>query len=310
MVGYGSIEPQPPLIPSTVPPPNPERAFHHDVRALLVAQGFTEVYNYSFVSEEMARAFSMDPADHLAVVNPIAEDQGLMRISLVPRVWKNVLDNSRHFDSFRLFEIGNEIHKKAEGLPDEVDHLLAVIYAREGDGKAGLFELKRVAECLMPGLALKPAGPRPFEHPARVYEVGWRGTAVGRLFEMHPAMGEGRSALLDLDLRAIRQLGPVEKRYRPLRKFPSSAFDLSVIAGMRELAGDIERQLGVLAGENLESIEFIRQYSGPPLPENKQSISYRLTVYAADHTLTAEEVSAIRSRIIEGMKAAGYDLRV
>jgi phenylalanyl-tRNA synthetase beta chain len=310
MIGYGSIEPRPPLIPSTVPAPNPERAFHHDVRAMVAAQGFTEVYNYSFVSEEMAAAFSMDPAAHVAVLNPIAEDQSLLRTSLLPRVWKNILDNSRHYDSFQLFEIGYEIHKKAEGLPEEIDHLLAAIYARAGDGKHGLFELKRVAECLMPGLSVRPAPARSFEHPARVYEVSWRGQTVARLFEMHPSMGDGRSALLDVNLRAVRQLGPIEKRYRPLRKFPASAFDLSVIAGMRELAGDIERQLSALAGENLERIEFIRQYSGPPLPENKQSISFRLTVYAPDRTLTAEEVSAIRSRIIDGMKASGYELRI
>lgn len=48
----------------------------------------------------------------------------------------------------------------------------------------------------------------------------------------------------------------------------------------------------------------------PPLPEGKQSFSYRLTVYAADHTLSAKEVSAIRMRIIDGMKAAGYELRL
>lgn len=310
MIGYGAITPQAPLIPSTVLAPNEERLFHHDIRAAIVSQGFTEAYNYSFVNEGMVRAFSRDPADHIAVLNPIAEDQGLLRTSLVPRVCKNIQDNSRHFASFRLFEIGYEIHKKPEGLPDEVDHLVAAIHEREGDGKAGLFELKRVAECLMPGLELAPATPRPFEHPARAYAASWRGSPVARLFEMHPSMGEGRSALLDVNLQVVRQLGPIEKRYRPLQKFPTSAFDLSVITALRDLSGDIEKRLRALAGESLESLEFVRQYSGPPLPEGKQSLSYRLTVYSPGHTLTAEEVSAIRSRIIDGIEAAGYELRL
>ena len=59
-----------------------------------------------------------------------------------------------------------------------------------------------------------------------------------------------------------------------------------------------------------ESIEFVRQYSGPPLPEGKQSLSYRLTVFAPDHPLASEEVTDIRERIIEGMRVAGYELRV
>lgn len=310
MVGYDSITPQAPLIPSEVPPPNQVRSFHHDVRAVLVAQGFTEVYNYSFVSEETARRFGMDPAEHVAVLNPISSDQSLLRKSLIPGIWKNIQDNSRHLDSFRLFEIGYEIHKRSEGLPEEIDHLAAAIYEREGDGRSGLFELKRVAECLMPGAEVRPAAPRAFEHPARAWEVLWRGVALGRLFELHPSLCEGRGAVLDVDLDQMRRLGPVEKRYQPLRRFPSSAFDLSVVAGIKELAGGIEKKLVELAGESLESIQFLRQYSGPPLPEGKQSLSWRLRVFAPDRTLTADEVGAIRARLIEGLKAAGYELRL
>ena len=39
-------------MPAAVPPPNPERKFQHDVRNIFVDQGFTEVYNYSFISEQ------------------------------------------------------------------------------------------------------------------------------------------------------------------------------------------------------------------------------------------------------------------
>jgi len=35
-----------------------------------------------------------------------------------------------------------------------------------------------------------------------------------------------------------------------------------------------------------------------------------LTVGAADHTLSLEEAGAVRSRIIEGMRNLGYELRV
>ncbi len=310
MVGYDSITPQAPLIPSAPPPANELRTFHHAVREMLAAQGFTEVYNYSFVSEETARRFGFDPAEHVAVLNPIASDQGLLRKSLVPGIWKNLLDNSRHFDSFRLFEIGYEIHKRPGELPDEIDHLAAAVYEREGDGRPGLFELKRLAECLMPGCEVRPASARPYEHPARSWELRWRECALGRLFELHPTLAAGRAAVLDVDLRKMRELGPPPKRYQPLRRFPSSAFDLSVVAGLRDLAGDIEKRLVELAGENLESIRFLRQYSGPPLPEGKQSLTWRLSVFAADHTLTAEEVGAIRARLIDGLRAAGYDLRL
>lgn len=312
MIGYDSIAPQAPLMPVTVPPSGEERIFERGVRSMLAAQGFTEVHNYSFLSEEQVRDLGFDPAGHLAVKNPIAADQSLMRRSLVPGIFKNLRENSRHFDSFRLFEIGREVHpemRNAGALPAEIAHLAAAMYARE-EGVANLFELKRVAECLMPGAEVRPATPRVFEHPARSAEVHWRERAVGRLFELHPSLLAGRGTILDIDLDLMLELRPREKRYHPIRRYPSSAFDLSVIAGARDLVGDLGKRIAALAGDQLDSIEFLRRYSGPPIPEGMQSVSFRLRVAASGRTLSLEEAGAIRTRIIEGMREQGYELRV
>lgn len=303
MVGYASIPPTPPLTPARVPPASPEREFHHRVRETAAAQGFTEVYNYSFISEEMARVFAVDASEHVQVLNPIASDQNLLRTSLLPGVWKNLNDNARHFNQFRLFEIGRAIY------PDrEVPHFAAAVFAND-DGSPGLFELKRLAECLLPGVSVRPAAKTlPYEHPRRAADVCHGQTAVGRLFEFHPRMiGTGRASVLDLDLNLLLQLQPDPPKYRPLRRFPESAFDLSVVASSRTLIGDVQHALEKLAGETLLSIEFLREYA---LAGAERSLSYRLTVGAADRTLSAEEVGAIRSRVIEGMRAAGFEFRL
>ena len=313
MVGYDSITPRAPLVPSSVPPANPVRKFQHEVRGLFVDLGFSEVYNYSFLSEEAVRAFGLDPAAHLRVANPIASDQALMRTSLLPGIWRNIGENAKHRDSFRIFEIGLEIHPSADcaALPEEVPHLVAAIYDRQGDGVSGLFEAKRAAECLMPGAETVPAEARPFEHPVRASGMRWKGEPVGRLFELHPSMMEaGRAALLDLDLARVQALAAGEVKYTPIRRYPSSAFDLSVVAAARELAGKLQANISQFAGPLVESVEFVRQYAGPPLPEGTKSVSFRVTVGSAERTLSSEEVGAIRGRIIEGMRGLGYELRV
>jgi phenylalanyl-tRNA synthetase beta chain len=128
---------------------------------------------------------------------------------------------------------------------------------------------------------------------------------------LHPSLVENvRAGILDVDLASIQSLAAVEKRYTPIRRLPSSAFDLSVLAGLRDLVGDIRKQLEGFAGGDLLSIEFLRRYSGAPLPEGKQSVSFRLTVAAPDRTLSSEEAGGIRTRIIDGMRQLGYDLRL
>ena len=302
MIGYDSIPPVAPLTPARVPPANPEREFHHRVREMAAAQGFTEVHNYSFISEEMARVFSGDLSAHVQVSNPIASDQNLLRTSLLPGIWKNINDNARHFDQFRLFEIGRAIH------PDrEVPRFAAALFSKE---ESGLFELKRLAECLLPGVSVRPAeATQSYEHPRRSGDVLHGETNVGRLFEFHPRMIEGgRAAVLDLDLTRLMQLQPAPARYQPLRRFPESAFDLSVLVGPRVLIADVQSALQKLAGDTLLSIAFLREFRD--WRTDARSLSYRLTVGASDRTLSAEEVGVVRSRIIDGMRSAGYELRL
>ena len=312
MIGYDSIAPVAPLVAAAVPPANPERKFQHEVRDVLVDLGFTEVYNYSFVSEEAVRAFGFAPEAHLRVSNPIASDQALMRASLLPGLWHNIQENAKHRELFRIFEIGLEIHKREQGLPEEVPHLAAALFARQGDGAAGLDEIRHAAECLMPGAQAQPAAAAPYEHPARAADLFWKGERVGRVFELHPSLIEtGRAAVLDLDLDRVRALaGAAELRYTPIRRYPSSAFDLSVIAGLRDPAGELQSKVRSFAGPLVESVEFLRQYSGPPLEAGQKSVSFRLTAGSPERTLSNDETTAIRARIIEGMRALGYDLRV
>ncbi len=314
MIGYDSITPQAPLMAVVPPPADEERIFARHIRDLVAAQGFTEVYNYSFIGEDQASALGFQPDDHVRVTNPIAANQSLMRMSLLPGIYANLLENSKHFDSFRLFEIGREIHKQPgnsaqKALPHEVPHLAAALYRRE-DGEGGLLELKRLAECVAPGAEVEPAAARMFEHPVRAANVVWRGNVVGRLFELHPSLITGRAAVLDIDLELVERLRPHDLRYQPIRRYPASPFDLSVIVPARTLAGDIRKKLDEFAGAGVESIDFLREFSGPPIPEGSKSISFRLIAAAQDHTLLPEEVSAIRAGIIEGMKGLGYELRV
>jgi phenylalanyl-tRNA synthetase beta chain len=310
MIGYDSITPQAPLVPCDVPPRNYERDFQHQVRELFAGLGFTEVYNHSFVSEQAARDFSIDPDALVRVTNPIASDQSLLRDSLLPNIRHNIAENAKHRDAFRLFEIGLEIHRQPEGLPREAPRLVAVVYARHSGGEAELFEAQRAAACLMPDVVARPAAARPFEHPARAAELLWRGEVAGRLFELHPSLVEGRAALLEVDLAAVRRLGAVEKKYAPIRRYPSSAFDLSVIAAQREPAANLQERLSSFAGPLLESIEYLRQYAGPPLAEGTRSVSFRVTVGSPERTLSSEEAGDIRARIIEGMRELGFELRV
>ena len=298
MIGYESIPPAAPAVASIVPPDFPERTYFRRLRAFLTARGFTEVYNYSFLSEEQVQQFGMDPAEHVRVLNPIAANQSLMRTSLLPGIYANLVENRKHFPTFRIFEIGREIHKRPGQLPDEIPHLVAAVYGDEH----GLYELKLLAEALASGVTVEAAEPRPFEHPSRSATIN----PSGHLFELHPKMIEGRAHILDLDLRSLMPLEHHASKYRTIRRYPSSSFDLTVLTTPRQPVAAVQHDFSI-PSPILERIEFVRQFIKS---EDVKSVTFRFTLGAPDRTLSSDEVTAFRDAAIARMRELGYNLTV
>ena len=308
-VGYATIDPVAPAMPVVPPPVNEERRFYNQLRGVATQQGFHEVYNYSFVSEAQAAKLGVPLDAHIRVLNPIASDQSLMRTTLLHGILKNFEDNQKHFDHFRFFEIGKEIHKQPEGLPKEIAHLAAGIYSRSGDGAEGLRELERLALAMAPTMRFEPtAEVRPFEHPLRSALLFMGDMQLGRIFEFHPNWVEGRAAVLDLNLGPLAcMLAGTPKKYTPVRRFPSSEFDLSILAGARTYSGEIEKVLRSVPSAVVEDIRFIREFA---LPNDQKSVSFRIVVADPQRTLTREEITAERNRMVETLDQAGFALKL
>ena len=66
MIGYDTIAPAPPLAACTVPPDQPGAHLASRTAALLTARGYTEVYNYSFLSDAQAARFQLPASDRCA----------------------------------------------------------------------------------------------------------------------------------------------------------------------------------------------------------------------------------------------------
>ena len=77
----------------------------------LAGSGFTEVINYSFIAEKHADMLALGAEDPrrsvVRLLNPISEDQGVMRTMLLPGLLENLRRNLNFQQtSAKLFEIG------------------------------------------------------------------------------------------------------------------------------------------------------------------------------------------------------------
>ena len=116
------------------------------IKDILRGFGFTEVYNYSFITKEDAKTYGLK--DNICLVNPSAEDQNILRSSLIPNLTKNWTENAKHTNDIRIFEIGDVFES-----PDKEKKNLAAMISRcdfyQGKG------IQRPIKCprLFPGAA-------------------------------------------------------------------------------------------------------------------------------------------------------------
>ena len=93
-----------------------KRSSYHFVDQM-IARGFSEAINYSFVDASMQAAFtpSVIPA---MLKNPLSSEMDAMRTSLLPGLLRSATFNhNRQQLDVRLFELGRVFHQSEQGEP-------------------------------------------------------------------------------------------------------------------------------------------------------------------------------------------------
>ncbi|MCX6783559.1 MAG: phenylalanine--tRNA ligase subunit beta [candidate division WWE3 bacterium] len=119
--GYENIKPTLPqkdLRPVSLTSSQSEDRLLRDNLRLL---GYDEVYSYSFIGSDLYNKAGRSVVECLEIVNPLSDDLKFIRNDLIPGLLSKVALNSHNYNSFKIFEIGKEIHPKHEELKNELD---------------------------------------------------------------------------------------------------------------------------------------------------------------------------------------------
>jgi len=321
-------------IPSALPsfqivPPGMERSrqLEHRLREILArGLGFSEVYNYSFVSREQASKLG-DRGDYLELDNPLSKEKPLLRRSLLPNLLENVAQNIEFFDEVKIFEIGKVYLAEEAGpraavngnelLPRQ-DVWLTAIFAAKKDAQP-FSEARRAAENIFaelgwPLLATQPAKARPWEHPTRVAEIALAEKPIGRIFELNPALADNfglsvRLGVLEINLSELSELKNPPSAYSAVSSFPEAVRDLAFVIDKQTTHAEIIAAIEE-SDPLLKSIELFDVFEGKGVPENKKSVAYRFIFGHDKRTLAAEEIESAMKKISDILRnKLGVEIR-
>ncbi len=304
----------------------PERALwlKDTIKDKMTGLGFKEAINYTFTAKASCDRLGLPEGDRrrrtLSILNPLSEEQAVMRTSLIPgmleAMGKNIAYQVR---DLKLFELGKIFLSNGQDqLPDEIETLGAIWTGLRAPATwqvkpepCDFFDLKGVVESLLASLYLDNSRFLPLPPDACAYmrpgcsaRIQVNGTEVGTIGEVHPAVLKTydlkqTAFIFEANLDRLLPLVPEVTAFSPLPKFPAASRDITLIVDNSVQAGDIVDNIYALDEPLLENVHIFDLYSGAPIPEDKKSISIRLTYRSAAETLADQTVNRIHEYITE-----------
>lgn len=338
LYGFDKLPATMPEQPIPIHPRNMHYEQREHVRDAIVRAGLQEVMSYSLTHpEHEAKLYVTEKkppkGEYVAMMNTLSEERSVLRRSLLPHLFDHVRLNLRYTDHCHLFEIGRvflgEGQSHHKSLPAEPERVAAVMTGpfmsaslhNKAPRNLDFFDMKGTLESLFRQLHLpkcefiaEEIAPYQAGQCARVIcgeiELGSMG-AVHELVLDAFNIQKHRVYAFDLDLQALLNCARLDFAvYAPLR-FPSVDLDISVVVEEKITAGQLRTAVWQHGGDFLQTVSVFDVYrSVEHLGEAKKAVAIRFDINAMSRTLTMEEATEVRDKIVAGLSSdLGAELR-
>jgi phenylalanyl-tRNA synthetase beta chain len=290
----------------------------NQARQVLAGCGFSEVITYSFIGKDVCDQLMLEGNDRrrqvVSILNPLTEDQDVMRTSLVPGLLTTMSrNNTQRNENLRIFELGKVFFGTSEDpLPEEVEMISGLWTGAKRektwhakDKKVNFYDIKGSVETLCAALDVGslrfevPKGSEcPHMRPGRVAQVYASDHLLGTVGEILTKVLQSfdikqPAYCFDLNFDRLVQLMALEKTAKPISRFPSTTRDVALIV---DDAVEAQGVLDFIRNQDqdlLEAVKIFDVYKGTPIPEGKRSMAFKFTYRSFERNLTDSEINSI-----------------
>ena len=327
-----------------------EYTFSNKIVEALVHEGFYQAINHSFISHNFSDSFlgiktdtnekeksetfasypflGLSTAGKKAVFirNPLSSEYNMMRVSLIPSLFKNAEQSIRHGClQARLFEWGSVFMKKvgstvSEGKErqstyEEYDRLGLIAWGQEENlwekskDRLCIYDLKTALNSLLRHFNIhdyewsKGEKAPPFVHPYQYIILKCKDKEVAYMGSLNPIYAEKHKVRVNMAFAEINTecfFNSVKRGFRSLSPYPIVERDLSFIVPKDFPAGDIIKGIKKIAGSICRSVKIFDLYKNEKnIKSDVRSISFRLVLQSDKETLTEENLQKLQIRLTE-----------
>lgn len=280
----------------------------------LTAQGLFEVLTYSFVSPSSFNKIKLNKDNSsrnaIKLINPIGEDQSIMRTTIIANMLELISRNyNRKVDDGCFFEISKVYLAKSfplNELPEEKDVLTIGMYG----GGYDFYDLKGIIENLLSALNIENykvvADNHETFHPGKVAKLLINNKTIGVFGEVHPIVIDNFDIPLsvfvgEFDFDELVLQTDLDRKYKPLPKFPSIERDIAIVVSDEISAGQIDEIIRTKGAKLVEKVELFDVYKGSQIKEGYKSLAYKIVYRSSEKTLTEKDITKAHNKILNSL---------
>lgn len=331
------------------------------IARILAHEGFYQAINHSFISQKFSSSF-LNTENNLSInddkissflwspleaerekiypvflQNPLSMEYNMMRISLIPSLFKNVQQSIRHGCSQgRIFEVGKVFatlekkeniysHSPTQDIqmqndktrsPYKEDSRLGFIaWGQEENlweknkNRPCVYDLKTALNTLLELLHISDyewiSGEQapPFIHPFQYMILKVQDKNVAYIGSLNPLYAENykirmNMALAEMNTQFLVNQNPIKQAFQNLSPFPVVERDLSFLVPKDFPAEKIIKKIKKLTGLVCRTVKVFDIYENKQTTqEGVRSIAFRLTLQSNEHTLTEEGLKKLQDKL-------------
>ena len=308
---------------SSTPKPDPE-AVRNAISNFLAANGFVEIMNNSLTKADYYAGLGTFPAERLVkIVNPLSQDLGVMRQSLIPGGLEVVAYNlNRQMSALRTFEYGSVYSRLAdkpgETLEGYEEHTCFTLMLtgtpdkswRQEPAKSDYFLLKGYLELLLRRygadinqLWMEPAPADVFAE-GMCYKMPGKGVQLAVMGRVNPALARKFGVkqpvfAAEIAWPALFELVRRDKiGFSELPKFPAVRRDLALLLDEKVSYADLRAAAFKQAKKLLRQVGLFDVYRGDKIPAGKKQYALSFVIQDLEKTLTDQDTERVMERLL------------
>lgn len=297
------------------------------LRRTLRAGGYTEVIGSTFCSAADANSFAQQPNSMVQLGNPLSEEVGFLRPSLVPGMLSMLAHNlNREVDDLHLFEMGTIFTGNSERVQEKPSLVVAATgtamtpHALGSPRDYSFYDLKGIVEEFLSGFVFKsfymdafPASNGlmpPWLHPGRAARLVVNGETLGFFGELAPQESPSRKLrqtifIGEFNLARLFQHTLRQPAAHDLSRFPAVMRDFSFTFPDAVHWQQIANSLVSLGISEMRSTEPREIFRDKKEPSGSYALLLRVVFQAQDRTLRLEELQEWAHRIFAALMELG-----